>query len=94
MLRTVLIALGAVALLCGMAALATGASSPAVVFGVWGAVLLAAVLVERFRYKPIEAGRPGPGWQRTTERFVDDETGQNVTVYVEPGTGERAYVRE
>jgi len=94
MLRTVLIGIGTVALLCGLAALATGAFPPAMVFGMWGAILVLAVLVERFRYKPLAASRPGPGWQRTTERFVDDETGQNVTVYVEPGTGERAYVRD
>jgi hypothetical protein len=94
MLRVVLIAIGAVSLLCGLAALATGASSPAVVFGVWGAVLVLSLLVERFRYKPLAVSRPGPGWQRTTERFVDDETGQNVTVYIEPATGERAYVQD
>ncbi len=94
MLRTVVLAIGAVALLCGLIALATGASPPALVFGTWGAILVAAVLVERFRYKPLAPSRPGPGWQRTAERFVDDETGQNVTVYIEPGTGERAYVRE
>ena len=94
MLRTVLIGIGAVALLCGGAALATGASSPATVFGVWGAILIVSVLIERFRYKPLAAARPGPGWLRTTERFVDDETGQTVTVYIEPGTGERAYVRD
>jgi hypothetical protein len=45
-------------------------------------------------YKPLVAKAPGPGWQRTDERFVDDETGATVTVFVEPGTGERAYVRD
>ena len=61
MLRNVLIAIGAVALLCGSIALATGAFPPAMVFCVWGAILVLAVLVERFRYKPIAASRPGPG---------------------------------
>ena len=28
------------------------------------------------------------------ERFVDDETGRNVTVYVRTATGERKYVDE
>ncbi|MEJ0024898.1 MAG: hypothetical protein WDN01_02620 [Rhizomicrobium sp.] len=94
MLRTALIAIGAAALFCGLIALATGAFPLAAVFGAWGAVLVLAVLFERFRYKALAPARPGPGWQRTAERFVDDETGQNVTVYIEPGTGERAYVRE
>ncbi len=94
MMRNVLIGIGLGALICGLAALATGVSSPEAVFAMWGAILLLAILIERFRYKVIVPSRPGAGWQRTTERFVDDETGQNVTVYIEPGTGERAYVRD
>ena len=94
MLRNVLIGIGLVALLCGLDTLASGASSPAVVFGVWGAILVLSLLIERFRYKPLASSRPGSGWQRTAERFVDDETGREVTVYVEPATGERAYVRD
>jgi hypothetical protein len=94
MLRNVLIGLGAVGLSCGVAALLTGAFPPAVVFGIWGGLLVIGIVCERVIYKPVEAGRPGPGWQRTTERFVDDATGKVVTVYVEPATGERAYVAD
>jgi uncharacterized membrane protein HdeD (DUF308 family) len=94
MLRVAVIAVGAVALLCGLIALATGAFPPAAVFGIWGAILVLATVFERVRYKSLERSRPGPGWQRTTERFIDEETGQTVTVFVDPASGERAYVQD
>jgi len=49
---------------------------------------------ERVVYKRIDPARPGAGWQRTSERFIDDTTGKPVTVYIEPATGERQYVQE
>jgi uncharacterized membrane protein HdeD (DUF308 family) len=94
MLRTAVIALGALALLCGLIALATSAFPPAAVFGIWGALIVLGTVFERVRYKRIERSRPGAGWQRTTERFVDDETGQTVTVFIDPATGERVYVQD
>ena len=51
-------------------------------------------IYERYRYKAIEVGKPGSGWVATTERFIDDETGKAVTVYLDPATGERKYVAE
>jgi hypothetical protein len=92
--RNALVLVGGIAVACGLAAMLTGAFSPAFVFVFWGGCLVLAVLYERFRYKPIETGAPGPGWNRTAERFVDDETGKTVTVYLEPATGERRYVEE
>lgn len=70
-------------------------------FGGWPAwpsliaigAILAAMLFERFRYKPI-ADRPPPGWQATGERFIDPESGKTVTVYYDPETGQRQYVDE
>jgi hypothetical protein len=94
MLRAILVAIGALAVICGVVSLATGAFPPAVVFGFWGAVLLIGVLAERVVYKPIGRGRPGPGFQRTSERFVDEATGKTVTVFIDPSTGERAYVQD
>ena len=94
MLRRSLIVIGALVLILGAAALLSGKAEPSVVFVCWGALLVAAIVFERFRYKPLERRRPGPGWERTTERFVDDETGKIVTVYVEPQSGERVYVEE
>ena len=34
----------------------------------------------------------GSGWRPTDERFVDPETGKQVTVWFDPATGERCYV--
>ena len=56
-----------------------------------GAVLIVALLVERWRYKSLSGARPGPEWIVTDERFVDPETGKLVTVYFNPATGERRY---
>jgi hypothetical protein len=57
-----------------------------------GLLLIAAVLIERWRYRGLDRDRPGPDWQATGERFVDPETGKMVTVYYKPLTGERRYV--
>ncbi len=58
------------------------------------AILLLALLFERFIYKPIRHDKPGSGWDRTSERFVDPRSGQNVVVYYNPLTGERRYIAE
>jgi len=94
MLRNVLIGIGALALLCGLITIATGAFPPVFAFAFWGAVVVAGIIFERVVYKPTLDSRPGPGWQPTPERFIDDTTGLPVTVYVEPASGERAYVQE
>jgi hypothetical protein len=99
MLRGIVIGFGAVCILGGsIALLAPGAAADAGGAGL-GALILGLVLVlgtvlERVRYKPLAHGAPGPGWERTAERFVNEETGKTVTVYVRPETGERMYVEE
>jgi hypothetical protein len=57
-----------------------------------GALLFASLALEG-RY-----GRPGAptdvpdhAWERTSERFVDDETGKLLEVWIDPLTGERRY---
>lgn len=94
MLRSILVALGAVCIFGG-GVLLLGAQSGAG-FGplVFGVLLLIGTLLERVRYKPLESGLPGDGWIATDERFFDDETGKPVRVWVEPATGERRYVAE
>jgi hypothetical protein len=57
-----------------------------------GVLLVGGVLIERWRYKPLGSGRPGPDWITTGERFLDPETGRLVTVFYKPATGERRYV--
>jgi hypothetical protein len=93
-LRVVLLGLGGLALVCGLIGFAAGVVSPMLMFGIWGGLLVLGILCERVVYKPVATATPGAGWQRTSERFVDDETGHTITVFVEPKTGERAYVRD
>jgi hypothetical protein len=57
-----------------------------------GVLLIGAALFEKWRYKRLREDRPGPNWVATDERFVDPESGRNVTVYYHPRTGERRYV--
>jgi len=61
-------------------------------FAVPGLVLLFALVIERWRYKPVTGRPPGAGWVGTNERFVDPESGKLVTVFYQPATGERRYV--
>ena len=94
MLRNVLMVLSVAALGIGVLFLFLRQDPPAYTLLIWGAILLAAVLYERFRYKPLEQAAPSDGWQRTSERFVDPDSGKTVTVYLQPGSGERQYVEE
>jgi len=93
-LRNVLLALGACSFALGLTLFATGDAGPSIVFAIWGMVLVVGLVIERFRYKRLASGSPGPGWERSAERFVDEETGKMVTVYTRPETGERLYVKE
>ncbi len=94
MLRSAVIALGIVCFAGGLVALLAGAGPPGFAAMSGGGLILLGTLWERFRYKTVEKGVPGPGWVCTDERFVDDETGKPVSVYLEPTTGERQYVQD
>ena len=93
MLRAFVLGLGGLLAACGAVALFLGACPPAFVFGSWGVLILLGTLYERNRYKALETARPGDGWTATTEKFIDDESGAPVTVYVN-AAGERRYVRD
>jgi hypothetical protein len=93
-MREALIVIGAAAVICGAVALAFGTFPPLFVFGSWGVLLVIGTVFERVTYKKTLSVSPGPGWRRTTERFIDDRSGRPVTVYIQPATGERAYVQE
>jgi hypothetical protein len=82
-----------------LAAAAAGAllcwrGSTIFILAAWGAIMAGGVLIERWRYRPLTADRPGPDWQATPERFVDPESGRPVTVFFNPATGERRYVAD
>lgn len=53
-------------------------------------ILLSALLEGRYRGREA-SGTPGPGWEPTSERFRDDESGQWLRVWFNPATGERRY---
>src|SRR5665213_1465011 len=94
MLRKAVLALGAGILVCGLIAIFAGAYPAALACAVWGTLIVAGIVFERFRYKPLAARAPQGNWVRTAERFIDDETGKPVTVYLDPQTGERSYVAD
>ena len=93
MLRNVVAGIGALMLAGGALAWTNGFDGAAGI-AIFGAILLIGIVFERVIYKPNAKAAPGPGWVKTSERFVDDETGKPVTVYIKPETGERTYVEE
>jgi hypothetical protein len=91
MLRKAILAYGVLALV-GAIALALAGVGIGLVFYLFvnGAVVVAAVLFERGRYRPtVTTGGP---WQETGERFVDPTSGQLMKVRYNPQTGARDYV--
>lgn len=93
MLRSALLIFGAAMTAAALLAAVCGSFSLAWHLAIPGFVLFLAMLAERyFRYKPVTPGSPGPGWVETPERFIDPETGKEVTVYYQPSSGERRYV--
>ena len=60
----------------------------------FGVLLLVGTAFERVRYKRLATGAPDARFQRTAERFRDPATDAPVTVYADPATGERVYVRD
>lgn len=80
----------------------------ALVLFVPGAILVAGVLLERTRYRSLDAEVSGAGhgpgggeaalpdrrFRPTEERFVDPTTGVPMRVWVDPTTGDRRYVAE
>ena len=88
--RLAIFVLGALALFGGT--ILTMAAGGGIGLMVIGALLIASLALEG-RY-----GRPGAptdvpphAWERTSERFIDDETGQLLEVWIDPLTGERRY---
>ncbi len=92
MLRRVVFAVGCALLLGGCAILASGGDHGAWVLVINGLLITGGLAFERYRYKPDLTAPPGPGWVRTEEKSV--EAGGVVSVWFNPASGERAYVRE
>lgn len=57
-----------------------------------GALIILSLALERRYGRPnAPSDVPYGAWERTRERFIDDETGQLLEVWVDPLTGERRY---
>jgi hypothetical protein len=90
--RDALLIVGAALLAVGLIGIIEG--WPLIPAAVFGAMLVLSLLFERYVYKPIRTELPGPGWERTGERFVDPRSGRDIAVYFNPRTGERRYVAD
>jgi hypothetical protein len=102
--------LGVLIILGGLAVAATGGPGAnlmsALFLFVPGVVMLAAVFLERMRYRSLHAERTGDGhgpgggepdhpearFRPTEERFVDPTTNVLMQVWIDPASGERRYV--
>ncbi len=59
-----------------------------------GGTITAGTLLEWVIYKPLLREKPGAGWVKTAERFIDPDTGQPVDVFYNLASGERQYVSQ
>lgn len=111
-IRGLVFAFGALSALGGLAAIAVGGASG--LAGVWGVVvgltIMAVALLERNRYRSVQAesssAAPGPGggepvdrpmdtrFHRTDELFIDPTTHRQMRVWLDPNSGERRYRAE
>jgi len=93
MLRAALFVVSAILLAAaGWSALAGFGLGVVLRLAIPGLVMPVGLAIERWRYKPMTTRRPGPDWVSTNERFIDPESGETVTVFYQPSTGERRYV--
>ena len=92
-IRAAVALVGLVLVLVGGFVLAHGAIGglQALILGV---LLCGGVIFERAAYKPLETAAPADRFQKTPERFIDPETKAPVTVFIDPATGERKYVKD
>ena len=58
-----------------------------------GSLMLLGSLFERAARHRAGNKPPGPGWERTTERFRDPGTGQVIVAWLNALTGQRSYMR-
>ncbi|MDE2333326.1 MAG: hypothetical protein KGK10_02170 [Rhodospirillales bacterium] len=95
-LRAAVLGFGVLLLGGGILAAAAGGGTGAIAPAILGLVIVLGTAFEG-RYR---AGRtsargdtPGPGWERTAERFREPD-GTPVEVWFNPASGERRYVKK
>ena len=94
MLRGAVITAGILMLLAGVASAGLDMPGAALRLLGPGGIVTADTLLERVIYKPLLRERPGVGWVKTAERFVDHDSGKTVDVFYNPSSGERRYVAQ
>lgn len=94
MLRGVVLAVGILLLLAGAATAGFDVPGATLWLLIAGGVITAGTLLERVIYKPLLRERPGAGWVKTAERFIDPDSGKAVDVFYNPTSGERQYVAQ
>jgi hypothetical protein len=106
--RALVLGLGVVLVLGGLAAIGVGVAGSGLWATIVGMVLIIAAIIERSRYRSDEADRrsepPGPGggeppgtrldprFAPTDEIFEDPTSGRQMRVWLDRGSGERRYV--
>lgn len=91
MLRTIVLALGVIAVSTGALLLAAAGNRGAGIYLMSvGAVIFLGTAFERWRYR--NAPPAGASWERTGERFQDPATGETMEVQYDRASGERRYV--
>jgi hypothetical protein len=91
MLRFALLLVSGLAFVTALAGNWSGGNDslpPAIATG----IIFLGMLLENYRYKRLRRDAPGGEWQDTGEQFIDPESGETVSVYFDPSSGERTYV--
>jgi hypothetical protein len=91
MLRSLVLALGIIAVAAGAFLLRAAPLAPRIYLICLGAAIILGTAFERWRYRntpPADAR-----WERTGERFEDPATGETMEVHYDSASGERRYVR-
>jgi hypothetical protein len=88
--RGAVLAVAILILIACLVAIASGVPIYGLTFAM--AVICTGLAIERRFYGANTDVRPGPGWQETSEQFIDDSTGELVRVWFNPATGQRRYV--
>lgn len=91
MLRTVVLALGFIAVAAGALLVGAGNRGAGIYLVCAGVAIILGTACERWRYR--NAPPAGARWERTGERFEDPATGETMEVHYDRASGERRYVR-
>ena len=91
MLRTLVFALGGIAVAAGALLVGSGTRGPGIYLLCVGSAVVLGTAFERWRYR--NAPPAGARWERTEERFEDPATGETLEVQYDRASGARRYVR-